>query len=63
MKPFVELNLHDIPAKPEEPSPPKQEIEEPKPVVASRKLNRIARRVAHRVAVDAGRTSSGLFSK
>lgn len=63
MKPFVELNLHDDPEKATTPSPPKQEGEEIKPLVSSKKLNRLARKAAHRAALDSGRGSPGLFSK
>ena len=63
MKPLVELHLRDDSEKAATPSPPKQEGEESKPLVPSKKLNRMARKAAHRAAVDAGRSSSGLFSK
>ncbi len=65
MKPLLELHLRDEPEKPSVPNPLKQEQEgeESRPFVASKRLNRMARKVAHRAAVDAGRSSSGLFSK
>lgn len=63
MKPFVELHLQDIPEKAKTPSPPTQEGEESKPFVPSKKLNRLARKAAHRAAADTGRGTSGLFSK
>ncbi|MDE3186989.1 MAG: hypothetical protein KGM96_05610 [Acidobacteriota bacterium] len=63
MKPLLELHLRDEPEKAKAPDLPKQEVEESMPLAPSKKLNRMARRAAHRAAVDAGRSSSGLFSK
>lgn len=63
MKPLIELHLRDDPEKAKAPSLPNQEVEESKPFVPSKKLNRMARKAAHRAAVDSGRSSSNLFSK
>ena len=63
MKPLLELHLRDDTERATVPDLSKQEVEESKPPVPSRKLNRIARKAAHRAAVDAGRSSFGLFSK
>jgi len=63
MKPLLELHLRDDTEKAKVPDPSKQEAEESKPLEPSRKLYRIARKVAHRAAVDAGRSSFSLFSK
>lgn len=63
MDSLLQLHLQSDNPKPEAAGPPKPESEEPKPVVESKRLNRIINRAAHKAASEYGRNSSGIFSK
>ncbi len=63
MKPLLQLHLEDSTPKPETPTTPGPECEEPKPMVPSKRLNRIVNRAAHKAATEFSRNSSGIFSK
>lgn len=62
MKSFLQLNLQTPERKPEDANAPKP-LEEQKPVVVNKRLNRMANRAAHKAATVYGRSGSGLFSK
>jgi hypothetical protein len=63
MKPFLELNLRDDSAKSVPPNLAKPTNEESKPMIVGKRLNRLARKAAHRAATHSGGGGSGLFSK
>jgi len=54
-KPFLQLNLRDESAKPAAANLVKAESEEPKPLIVGKRLNRLARKAAHRAARPSGR--------
>jgi hypothetical protein len=63
MKTLLQLNLRDESVKPANTNPTKTEGEEPKnPVIVDKRLNRMARKAAHRAATHSG-GGTGLFSK
>lgn len=62
MKSLVELNLRDQPDRPAAPKSAEPEKQEPKPVVDAKRLNKLAKKAAHRAATHSG-GGSGLFSK
>ena len=62
MKPLLQLNLQDDREKPESANP-KPESAEPVPPVVDKRLNRLARKAAHKAAMQYGRSGSGIFSK
>ncbi len=63
MKPLLQLHLENSTPKPEASTAPGPEREEPKPMVPSKRLNRIVNRAAHKAAIHLSRGSSGIFSK
>lgn len=63
MQSFLRLNLQVPDKKPEDTNAPKLEEEQVQPQVETKKLNRMANRIAHRAATVYGRSGSGLFSK
>jgi hypothetical protein len=63
MESILKLNLQSDSEKAQAPSLPTPEREEPKPMVPSKRLNRIVNRAAHKAAVHMSRGGSGLFSK
>ncbi len=62
MKTLLQLNLHDESVKPANPSQTAPAGEQPKPITVDKRLNKLARRAAHRAAIHSG-GGSGLFSK
>ncbi len=63
MDSLLQLHLQSDNPKPEAEKLSKPENEEPKPVVTSKRLNRIMNRAAHKAATEYGRSGSGIFSK
>lgn len=63
MESILKLNLQSDSEKPQAPGLPTPEREEPKPMVPSKRLNRIVNRAAHKAAIHMNRGGSGLFSK
>ena len=63
MDSLLQLHLQSDNPKPEAENVSKPENEEPKPVVTSKRLNRIINRAAHKAATEYGRSGSGIFSK
>jgi hypothetical protein len=63
MESILKLNLQSDREKMEASSLPTQESEEPKPMVPSKRLNRIVNRAAHKAAIHTSRGGSGIFSK
>jgi hypothetical protein len=62
MEKLLQLHLEPDDKKSEAPNPSQQQAEEPKPLIVGKRLNRLARKAAHRAATEYGH-SSGLFSK
>ncbi|HUN83645.1 MAG TPA: hypothetical protein VMU48_04665 [Terracidiphilus sp.] len=63
MESILKLNLQSESEKTEGSSLRTPEPEEPKPMVPSKRLNRIVNRAAHKAALHSSRSSSGIFSK
>ena len=62
MDSLLQLHLQTDSTKPEAANSPKPDGEEPKPIVTSKRFNRIINRAAHKAASEYGR-NSGIFSK
>ena len=63
MKPLLQLNLNSDREKTDVASLPKPEGEASEPLVIGPKLNRMAKKIAHRAATEYGRSGSRIFSK
>lgn len=63
MERFIQLNLNTTSEKTESTNLPEPERREKEAAEATRKINRIARRAAHKAASEFGRSKTGLFSK
>jgi hypothetical protein len=63
MKPFLQLNLKSDSDKAGESSLPKPEREEPQPQTVGTRVNRMAKKAAHRAGREFGRNAAGIFSK
>jgi len=64
MKPILQLHLQSESEKAEAANLPRQEPEEPRPLVApSKRFNKFVNRTAHKVATHAGRSGAGIFTK
>lgn len=63
MESLIQLHLEVEPEKPEAANLPKQEREEPKPVVSDERVIRILRRAAHKAGTEFRRSDTGMFSK
>jgi hypothetical protein len=63
MKPLLQLNLRSDSEKAGESNLPKQEPGEPEPHVIGARVNRMAKKAAHKAGREFGRSSSGIFSK
>ncbi|HEU5457992.1 MAG TPA: hypothetical protein VFU68_05195 [Terracidiphilus sp.] len=62
MKPLVELSLRDDRDRPAAPMSTQPEKQEPRPVIDAKRMNKLAKKAAHRAATHSG-GGSGLFSK
>jgi len=63
MERFIQLNLHSDGGKSEAASSSNPERKDPESPVIGRRLNRIAKKAAHKGATEFGRSRSGIFSK
>ncbi len=63
MESILKLDLKSDSEKTEVSSPPTPEQEGTKPMVPSKRLNRIVNRAAHKAAIHMSRSSSSIFSK
>ncbi len=63
MKPLLQLNLQSDREKAESENPPKPEGEQQEPRVVGKRLNRLARKAAHKAATEYSRSGSGIFAK
>ena len=63
MKSLLQLNLKSDGEKVETANLPKRENEEPRPLIPSKRLNRMINRAAHKAASEYGRSGGGIFSK
>ena len=63
MEPLIQLHLEVEPEKPGAANLPKQEREEPKPVVSDERVIRILRHAAHKAGTEFRRSGTGIFSK
>jgi hypothetical protein len=64
MKPILQLNLQsDSEKAPQAANVPKQESEEPKSPIGSKRLSKFVNRAAHKGAMHSGRGGSGIFTK
>ena len=63
MESILKLNLQSDTEKTEGSEVRTPEREEPKPMVPSKRLNRLVNRAAHKAAMHSSRSGSGIFSK
>jgi hypothetical protein len=63
MQSFIQLNLHTDGKKPETANTANPEHPEHSPHDVEKKLNRIARKAAHKAAAECSKGTSGIFSK
>ena len=63
MKPLLQLNLRDDSEQAENANLPKPMDSTPPSAEASKRLDQIANRVAHKGAAHYGRSGSGIFSR